>query len=634
MAHIIIGTAGHVDHGKTSLIRALTGIETDRLKEEKKRGITIELGFAYLDLPDGSKAGIVDVPGHEKFINNMLAGAGGMDLVLLIIAADEGIMPQTREHFEILRLLDIQQGVVVLTKKDMVDEDWLMLVEDDVRQWLQGTFLENAPIMAVSSATGEGVKELREEIFRQIAHCRGKKEDAPFREAIDRVFTMEGFGTVITGTILEGKVSVGDALTLFPEEQEVRVRSLQVHGEDCKTAYAGQRTAINLAQVSRQDVLRGDCLAAPGSMACSDFWEIELKVLDSSPYEIKTSSRLHVHIGSRQFLARIRIFGADVLKAGDSAVARLSFDEEVAAKAGDRFVLRFYSPLDTVAGGRVLDPEPQRRKVDPEKHERLLKAWQAAEPDERLYYSYASQALQPQDLNRAWRRSGLYNEPESVRRAALDKLLTDGRLIALTDQAYLTAEQLQELGEKADRILQRFHQENALKSGMKREEMRTRLLPQMPIDLSDKVLTALAERHYLTAYQHLIAAKDFKVERNEQQLKLQAGVLEDYRRAGYQPPTTSEMMAKLGKKDVAKALMDDLLEQGLLVRLDAEIYMAKEQVDAAEALVRELCAAGPMRLADFRDRLETSRKFAVALLDYFDRIKLTRMQGDVRILIG
>ena len=298
MKHIIIGTAGHVDHGKSCLIKALTGIDPDRLKEEKKRGITIELGFAWLDLPDGGKAGIVDVPGHERFVHNMLAGAGGVDLALLIVAADEGVMPQTREHLDILQLLEVKQGILVVTKKDLVDPDWLELAEEDIREEVKGTFLEKAPLFAVSSYTGEGIDELRQEIFHQIEGLSGKDDEAPMRQAIDRVFTMGGFGTVVTGTMLEGQVHVGNTLTLYPENEDVRVRSIQVHGEDKEAAYAGQRAAINLAQVSRQDVERGNVLAAPGSMDVSSLLDVRIDMLKDSPYELKNKSRVHFHHGA------------------------------------------------------------------------------------------------------------------------------------------------------------------------------------------------------------------------------------------------------------------------------------------------------------------------------------------------
>ncbi|MBQ2911755.1 MAG: selenocysteine-specific translation elongation factor, partial [Clostridia bacterium] len=349
--NIIIGTAGHVDHGKTSLIKALTGIETDRLREEKKRGITIELGFAYIDLPQGLRAGIIDVPGHEKFIKNMLAGAGGIDIALLIVAADEGVMPQTEEHLEILSLLDIRKGVIALTKTDMVDEEWLEMMKEEVAEKMHGTFMEDAKIIPVSSYTGDGIPELQAELAKLAGECEPKNETIPFRIPVDRVFSVDGFGTVITGTLIEGVVKEGDTVTIYPDKIESKVRGIQVHSQPVKQAYPGQRVAVNLAGVHKSELERGDIIAAQDSMDTSMMLDALLKVTADTERHIKNGSRLHFYHGSREILCKVVLLDKDELIKGEQAYAQIRLEENVSLKAGDRFVVRFYSPLETVGGG-------------------------------------------------------------------------------------------------------------------------------------------------------------------------------------------------------------------------------------------------------------------------------------------
>ena len=341
MKHVIIGTAGHVDHGKTLLVKALTGIDTDRLVEEKKRGITIELGFAHLDFDDGTQAGIVDVPGHEKFIKNMLAGAGGIDLAMLVVAADEGFMPQTVEHLGILQLLGIREGVVVITKTDMVDGEWVEMVKEDVKEQVRGTFLEGKPIYPVSAYTGEGIRELREALKALVAQVQEKSLRTPFRLPIDRVFSVDGFGTVVTGTLIEGAVTVGDDAAIMPDGLECRVRNLQVHGSDVKTAYAGQRVAMNLAGVKKTDITRGDTIAKPGSMRVSLMLDVRLQNLKNSQRTIVNGSQVHLYHGSAVRLAKVVLLEQDALQPGESAYAQLRMTEEIATRQGDRFVIRF-----------------------------------------------------------------------------------------------------------------------------------------------------------------------------------------------------------------------------------------------------------------------------------------------------
>ena len=362
MKHVIIGTAGHVDHGKTLLVKALTGIDTDRLTEEKKRGITIELGFAHLDFDDGSQAGIVDVPGHEKFIKNMLAGAGGIDLAMLVVAADEGFMPQTVEHLGILSLLGIRDGLVVLTKCDMVDPEWVEMVREDVKAQTAGTFLEGKPVHAVSARTGEGLPELKKNLRELVRQASEKNLRIPFRLPIDRVFSVEGFGTVVTGTLIEGALAVGDMAEVLPTGFQARVRNLQVHGKDVPAAYAGQRVAVNLAGTKKSDLARGDTIAKPGSVRKSLMLDVKLQNLKNSQRTILSGSQLHLYHGSSVRLCKVVLLDRDALQPGESCFAQLRMTEDLAAKCGDRFVVRFYSPLETIGGGIVLDDCPVRHR--------------------------------------------------------------------------------------------------------------------------------------------------------------------------------------------------------------------------------------------------------------------------------
>ena len=363
MKHIIIGTAGHIDHGKTTLIKALTGCNTDRWKEEQERGITIDLGFAFFDLPNGDRAGIVDVPGHEKFIHNMVTGVCGMDMVLLVIAADEGIMPQTKEHMDILHLLGIQKCIVVLNKMDLVDPEWLELMEEEVRDQLQDTFLKDAPVVKVSAVTGEGLKELTDEIVKmETSEVQEKEIHTIPRLPIDRVFTISGFGTIVTGTLISGIIRKDDTLQLYPWNAPCKVRNIQVHGKNVDECSAGQRVAVNLTGIKKEDISRGDVLASPNSMKGTTLLDVKLKILKDSNRIVKNRSRLHLFTGTSEVLCRAILLDRDEVKAGEECFAQLRLEQELALRKGDRFVVRFYSPMETIGGGEVLEPNPKAKR--------------------------------------------------------------------------------------------------------------------------------------------------------------------------------------------------------------------------------------------------------------------------------
>ena len=635
MKHLIIGTAGHVDHGKTSFIRALTGLETDRLKEEKKRGITIELGFAWLDLPSGGKAGIVDVPGHERFVGNMLAGAGGIDLALLIVAADEGVMQQTREHLEILKLLEVKHGMVIMTKSDMVDEEWLELAKDDVENLCKGTFLEGQPIFAVSSYTGDGIPEAREAIFKLLESLPGKKLDAAYRQPIDRVFVMEGFGTVVTGTALEGKVKVGDTLALYPSGEEVRVRSIQVHGEDVEEAFAGQRTAINLAQLSKSAVNRGDVLAGLGSMESTKTLDVRVSTVAGSPFVIKNHSRLHLHHGSRELLCRIRILEREELAPGETAVARLMLDEELACKYGDPFVLRFYSPIFTVGGGRILDPNPATVKIKDAEWRKHLEDLEKASRVEKLILAVDSASPHFQELESAMRRSGNSELSKEEQKATLAEAAESGAILSLNDQIWISKDYSAIMSNRAKRILEDFHAKEPLKLGLKREEMRTRLLANVKIELTDKLLSLMEEGNVISIKDGMVTLPGFKIELSPEQEKIRKELEKVYEKAGFTPPDNADVLVKYPKGARAEAVMSAMIDDGSLVRLDSVIHIHRHFYDQAkDYVVNYIKQNGPLKLADFRDHIQSSRKYAVAILDALDREKITIMRGEARELLN
>ncbi|MDO5734061.1 MAG: selenocysteine-specific translation elongation factor [Eubacteriales bacterium] len=658
MNNIIIGTAGHVDHGKSSLIRALTGVETDRLAEEKKRGITIELGFAWLDLPDGGRAGIIDVPGHERFISNMLAGAGGMDLALLIVAADEGVMPQTREHLEILSLLGVPQGIIVINKADLVDSEWLELVSEDVRENCVGTFLENAPLYQVSAQTGAGIEELREAIFQELSQIKEKNPDLPFRLPIDRAFAKDGFGLVVTGTCLEGRVQKGEELSLYPEAAKLKVRSIQVHGREAELGQAGQRLAINLVGEAKTQVSRGKCLARLDSLIPTEYLEVQVSVLPSSKYSIKTESRLHLHLGASEQLCRIILYGKKELNPGETAVARLNLSEAIVAKYQDPFVLRFYSPLSTIAGGQVLDPFPPKQSLSAKARVEFLNAWQEASDKERLALAIDSQSRHYYKLKTAVLRAGLDAVKETELAQLVAELSSEKRIYELSPNLYVSAAFLEKMGQSAQAIFAEYHQAQPLRAGMRREEARSRIAPKVGLEIQDGLLNALTELKYLKNIDKLVADYNFSPQRSPAVSAFESHILKAYEAAGFEPFVREEVEAKLitdrnaaefaalkqeltakGQKESSNSeildlLLEDLIEQGELIRLNSELLISATYYNQAKEIVRSTIEAeGALRLADFRDQIKSSRKYAVAILEKMDKDKLTKLRGDLRFLI-
>lgn len=625
MKNIIIGTAGHVDHGKTALIKALTGIETDRIKEEKKRGITIELGFAYLDLPDGEKTGIIDVPGHEKFVKNMLAGAGGIDLALLVVAADEGFMPQTREHLGILSLLNISEGIIVVTKKDMVDEDWLEIVCDEVRQEVQGTFLENAQIIPVSSYTGEGIEQLRQAIFTMIDQkTQIKNLDVPFRIPVDRIFSVEGFGTVITGTLIEGTMKVGDPVTVYPSRIESRIRNLQVHSQDVQEAYAGQRVAVNLAGLKKTDLNKGDVIAVPDSMHTTMMIDIHLTVLKDCDREIRNATRLHLYHGARDILCKIVLLDRDSVGAGESCYAQLRLEEEIAVKTGDRFVLRFYSPVETIGGGVILDSNPFKHKRNDAAVLESLKLKEGGSDREKISAALRDYSARFETLDFLQIQTGI---PKEQFDQQINKLIKDKVAFRVSDNVVIHTDYLNRLKDSAVKLLESYHKENPLREGMKKDEFRNKLIKYEDISVVDKITDSLVNRKVLKYVNNCVALADFEVQQDNNQQEIENAFLQ----GGFSPESPDQIAARFPKVKNFKQVLESLVNTGKLVRVEEKILLHADYYNKALTLAKEhVDQNGQITLAEMRDLMGASRKFAVAVLEYWDKRGITKKVGDAR----
>lgn len=629
MRHVIIGTAGHVDHGKSSLILALTGRDPDRLTEEKERGITIELGFSWLDLPDGTRSGIIDVPGHERFISNMLAGAGGIDLALLVVAADEGVMPQTREHLGILSLLGIPRGLIALTKCDLADEELIELVEEDIRDQVRGSFLEGAPVLRTSSHSGQGIEELRQKLFELIGQTGSDRDKRPFRLPVDRVFSLGGFGTIVTGTVVGGTVHAGDQVEVFPSQRRVRVRGIHVHEQAVETAHSGQRAALNLTGIHKDELTRGDTLAAPSSLRETRLVDVSLTALKDTRFPITHHMRVHLFHGAREVLARVVLLDRDSLGAGETAPAQLRLEEPLHASWGDRFVIRFYSPLETVGGGRIVDPLPSRRRRMRGRNADDFEIMSGNDPKARLALAIAHGSDRLDPLDAACYRAGV--DPDEAG-PLLERLSDDKAIILLNRKVAISRDAFESLGRKARALLELFHRRRPLEQGMRREELRTRLMPRAEIHLSDLIIDRLGEDGSIDRLEGLIALHGYRVTLSDEEEAAVQAVERVFSQAAYSPPAPEEIEVETGSRVDRNQILSLLIDRGVLVRLTPQILMHRDRVDAAWELARSAIEdQGQITLAEFRDRLDTSRKFAIALLEYFDRLKRTRLTGEARV---
>ncbi len=631
MKNIIIGTAGHVDHGKTRLIKALSGIDTDRLEEEKKRGITIELGFAHIPNDAGYNIGVIDVPGHEKFIKNMLAGIGGIDFVLFVVAADEGIMPQTREHFEILQALGIDDGIIAITKTDMVDEEWLELVQEDIRDYVEGSFLEGKPMIPVSAKSGENIDLLKEEIIRKCDR-ESKRIEAPemFRLPVDRVFTKSGFGTVVTGTLMDGTCSLNDEVHVFPEETPAKIRGIQTYGNDVEQAVAGQRTAINLSGVRKEDIRRGDVIAAKGAVSVTGMLDVKLKIFDSSERMVLNNSRVHLYCGSKEVLTKVILMDRDALSAGEEAYVQFRLEEPIAVRRGDRFIIRFYSPIITIGGGQILDAVPEKHKRN---RENVLEGFRMLESGnisdifvlKTGGHKFYSKELLLQELGML---------PETGNRE-IERCIEEGKLVELEDGTILAASKFQMMTDRLIQLLQEYHESNPLAEGMPKQELQSRLRDTWHIQ-EDKIILGAVHRLMnlgtLMDCGKTVSMQGFEAVLTPEQEKLKERIAGIYKDAGIEIPKNDEIYALDSDKRVINAIFDRLYKEGVLVKVDPSYNISQEGWNRVAAAARTAGAEGSFVLADFRDTLNTSRKYASVYLAALDCAGITVFDGERRRL--
>ena len=637
MHNIIVGTSGHVDHGKTCLIKALSGFDTYRLKEEKKRGITIDLGFANLPNDAGLHIGIIDVPGHEKFVKNMLAGIGGIDLVLLVVALDEGVMPQTVEHFEIIKMLNIKRGIIVLTKSDLVDKEWQDIVEEDVKNLVKGSFLENAPIIRVSSYTSENIAKLNEMIINMVSDIGDRKNDPElFRLPIDRVFTMEGFGTVITGTLQEGSVSLGDEIMLYPKEKLLKIRGIQSHGQKEEKAFAGQRVALNLLNIRKEELERGDILAYKNSIVKTKLIDVWIELFATSTRELKNGDRVHLNYGSKQTIAKVVLLSKSSLRAKEGDYAQLRFDEEVCIKRNDRFIVRFLSPVESFGGGRVIDTIPLKHKrmdeavlkVCEEKASADIEKIAAIKINEESHKYYNRQNY-----------ASILNVSSTELKQILDKLLEDRLIIELSDSSIIHIDYFNKVSLYSKELLKQFHQEKPITEGMDKEEFKSRLSEKFRLTDPKKSALLLAEmvrRKILKTRDKYVSDSEFTVSYSKELSGMQETIRQKYIKAGVEAPATNDVVADIKESKKARQIIEDMYKSGELIKISPAAYMYSEAYEKVLKSIKALAEKSEdntFTLAEFRDAHATSRKYAMAVLEYLDKKKITKLVGDRRVLL-
>lgn len=633
MKEIILGTAGHIDHGKTSLIKALTGVNTDRLKEEQERGITIELGFADLVLPSGQHVGIVDVPGHEKFVKNMVAGATGIDMVAMVIAADEGVMPQTREHLEICTLLDIRYGLIVLTKIDLVDEEWAELVKEDVRTFVQGTFLEDKPIVPVSSSTGQGLPDLITAIDVLSAQVPQRSYTGLFRLPADRVFTMKGFGTVITGTLISGHVRVGDPVMIYPSEITSKVRGIQTHNESLEEAQAGMRTAINFQGLEKTSVNRGDMLSSPGGLSPSYMADVSLRFLSSNKKPIKNRTRIRFHAGTSEILGNLILLDREELTPGDSITTQIRLDTPLALVRDDRFVIRSYSPVRTIGGGFVLNPIPQKHKRFKADITNGLNALINYAPEELLSHHVLDsgyKGLSFSDLRI------MTNLPDKAINTTIQTLLSQKKLIQSDKEnpVYIHQNSFDLLKQEAKDYLAAYHKSNPLKPGMPKEELRSRLPSSVSVKLFNMLITRMGKEGVAVTEGESIRLATHTVSLGINQEDIRSRISEAYRKGGLTPPYFKDISQSFDiKESEAKEILMFLMAQGQVVKVKEDLYFDAESIEALKSrLTAFLTENSEINTTQFKDMTGVSRKYLIPLFEYFDSKNITIRVGDVRKL--
>ena len=629
MKNIIVGTAGHIDHGKTTLIKALTGRNTDRWEEQQRRGITIDLGFTYFDLKNGDRVGIIDVPGHEKFINNMVAGVVGMDLVLLVVAADEGIMPQTREHMDILGLLGIKKSILVINKCDLVDDEWLELVEEEIQEELEGTFLEGAPVVKVSAATGQGLDELTDTIQQLMSDEVVAKDTQTIpRLPIDRAFTLSGFGTIITGTLISGTITREDVLEMYPIGKECKIRNIQVHGQNQDKCYAGQRVAINLSNVKKKEIRRGCVLAPKNSMKNTDLLDVKLKVLEDSMRILTNHERLHLYTGTSEILCRAVLLDKGQIGPGEEGLVQLRLEEEIAVKRGDRFVVRFYSPMETIGGGIVLEPNPVRKKrFDAQAIEELKKKESGSLGDvmELQIKEHGDTMITLAELAKVMAHS--VDELKEY----LEELEESGTIFVfpMKKDTYLWHRDSEfAVRQKIEETLQKYHSEHPYRYGMKKAEIHNTFLKKIKPNIFDAYIERMTGENVYGRREEYLSLPGYEVPKDAMYLQTEKLIEDTFEKAGYDFVRFSEIDFGKIPRQTAEDVVLMMIDEGKVLRINEEMFTMKHLMDEAkEKIQNHLKEENLITIAQVRDMFSTSRKSAKPILEYMDSIKVTKKTG-------
>lgn len=621
--NVIIGTAGHIDHGKTTLIKALSGIETDTTQEEKDRGMSINLGFAYFDLPSGKRCGVVDVPGHEKFIKNMLAGVSGINLVLLLVDSREGIMPQTKEHIDILTLLGIENYIIVMTKIDLVEEEYRELVKEDIQEFIAGTVLENSPIIEVDSISKKGLDILLETIDKKTEDIEAKNIEKNARLNIDRSFQVKGFGTVVTGTLTEGVVNVGDELVIYPKGIKTKVRNIQVHAKDVEKAYAGQRTAINLANIKFDDVKRGDTLATADSLTKTYMLDSEIKLINDERANLELWDRVRVYIGTEEVMARVVPLGTDLLKAGESSFAQLRLEDEIAVKNYDKFIIRTYSPMITIGGGVILDASPKKHsRFNEEILEKLKVQLEGNISDLIANYILSHN-------NYLVSKDSIVKDLQLPEEEIVESIaqLIETATVYETKLGYIHKKKYEEVLEKLKKLLVEYHNRFKLKVGIPKIEVlsKFKLSQKETLELLDLFIA----NNEIRLEGNLVAEKDFVVNYDKKQLAEKERIEKALLEGGFTPPTIKDLTnGEKPKVEILESLIDNTI-----VRLDADLVLhANVLKEAIQKVEDHFSANEQMGLAEFRDMTGSSRKYSMAILEYIDKLGITRRVENYRVL--
>ncbi|MDO5564171.1 MAG: selenocysteine-specific translation elongation factor [Eubacteriales bacterium] len=629
MRNIIIGTAGHVDHGKTALIKSMTGIDCDRLKEEKKRGITIDIGFSYVDLKKSGTISIIDVPGHEKFIRNMLCGASGIDYAILVIALDEGVMPQTREHIDILTLLDIKEGIVALTKKDLLDDELINMQKEIIKEDLKNTFFYDKKMIAVSSYTNDGIEELKNEIDNDLVKLNNNDINKAFRMPIDRIFSMKGFGTIVTGTLLEGKVDIEKKAMLYPEKRNIKIRGIQVHNNNVSEAICHERVALNISNLDKEDFKRGDVIALEDSIYPSMIIDIYIELLDTDYAHIKNNQKINLYIGSGEYKAKIVIFGKDELKKGENTYAQLRLVEEIALKKFDHFIIRNIENK-TIAGGRVIDPFAIKKRHNKNNAKEDLQIKDKGSNIDILYLLIKEFSNMYLDYQTIINREFL---DKSKSKNDLNILIDQKKVIMISDKKALSTEFFELKRKNLIKLLSNFHNDNSMLQGMNLEEVKTKLCTENYKKEAEDIINICKQKKNVKVNENIISLYDFKPYRKESDEVLHQKIEQYFLDANVNVPSFVELTDTFKEYKNFKEVFTSMILSKTIIRLDERYFMHSKYVNIEMDKIFEIGENKDILLSEYRDSISSSRKVALALLEYFDRKGITRKDGDKRYLI-